>query len=45
MDKKTEKKMYALRTTMLCSNSWAGGVIGPLFFEDLEGATVPVNGD
>lgn len=45
MDKKTKKKIYTLRTTMLCSNSWAGGVIGPLFFEDVEGDTVPVNGD
>lgn len=41
----TEKEIYTLRTTMLCYNSFAGGVMGPLFFEDVEGATVPVNGD
>lgn len=39
-----EKKMYPLRTTVWCA-LWAGGVIGPFFFEDDEGATVTVNGD
>jgi Helix-turn-helix domain (DUF4817) len=39
-----EHQMHPLRTTVWCG-FWAGGVIGPFFFEDDEEAAVTVNGD
>ena len=39
-----EHEMHPQRTTVWCG-FWAGGVIGPYFFENDEGAAVTVNGD
>ncbi|XP_060863533.1 uncharacterized protein LOC132940126 [Metopolophium dirhodum] len=36
--------MHPERTTVWCG-FWAGGVIGPFFFEDDEGVTVTINGE
>ena len=38
-----EKPLYAQRVTFWCG-FWAGGVIGPYFFENEVGDTVTVNG-
>lgn len=39
-----ECQMHPLRTTVWCG-LWAGGVIGPFFFEDFDGHAVTVNGE
>lgn len=39
-----EKNLYPQRVTVWCG-IWAGGVIGPYFFENEEGATVTVNAE
>lgn len=39
-----EHQMHPERTTVWCG-FWAGGVIGPFFFEDDEGVTVTINGE
>ena len=36
--------MHSLRTTVWCG-FWAGGVIGPFFFETDEGTAVTVDGE
>ena len=38
-----EKHLYLQRVTVWCG-FWAGGIIGPYFFENEAGATVSVNG-
>ena len=39
-----ETRMHPLKVTVWCG-LWAGGVIGPYFFEDANGNAVTVNGD
>lgn len=39
-----EQPMHPQRVTVWCG-FWSGGIIGPFFFENDEGATVTVNGD
>lgn len=39
-----EKKMHPQKVTVWCG-FWAGGIIGPYFFEDEAGNAVTVNGD
>lgn len=39
-----QHEMHPQRVTVWCG-FWAGGVIGPFFFEDDEGAAITVNGD
>jgi hypothetical protein len=39
-----EKQMHPQRVTVWCG-LWAGGVIGPYFFEDEDGNAETVNGD
>lgn len=38
-----QKPMHPLRVTVWCG-FWAAGVIGPYFFEDIDGNAVTVNG-
>ena len=38
-----EKRLYPQRVTFWCS-SWAGGIIGPYFFENEAGTAVSMNG-
>ena len=39
-----ERELHPQRVTVWCG-FWAGGVIGPYFFEDEAGQVVTVNGD
>lgn len=39
-----EKLLHSAKVTVWCG-LWHGGIIGPYFFEDGQGATVTVNGD
>ena len=39
-----EREIHLLRTTVWCG-FWAGGVIGPFFFETDDGTTLTVNGE
>jgi transposase len=39
-----QREMHPLRATVWCG-FWAGGVLGPFFFEDHEGKAVTINGE
>jgi len=39
-----EKPMHPQRVTIWCG-FWSGGIIGPFFFENEQGAAVTVNGE
>lgn len=39
-----QKPMHPLRVTVWCG-LWSGGIIGPYFFQNEDGATITVNGD
>jgi len=39
-----EKPMHLQRVTVWC-DFWSGGIIGPFFFENEQGAAVTVNGE